>query len=108
MNPKYQSLIVILIFIFSNPTLKADEAQMTLGLQVFNQLGGCAACHSLNAAGAAGEIGPNLDQLMPSIDYVRNMVQYGLGAMPAYGEDGILTPEQIEAVSFYVANASGK
>jgi len=28
--------------------------------------------------------------------------------MPAYGEEGILTKEEIDIVSFYVANSSGK
>jgi mono/diheme cytochrome c family protein len=32
------------------------------------------------------------------------MVTYGLGVMPAYGE-GILTKEEIDIVSFYVANS---
>ena len=36
------------------------------------------------------------------------MVTYGLGVMPAYGEEGILTKEEIDIVSFYVANSSGK
>ena len=29
------------------------------------------------------------------------MVTHGLGVMPAYGEDEILTPEEIEIVSTY-------
>ena len=36
------------------------------------------------------------------------MVTYGLGVMPAYGEENILTKEQIDIVSFYVANTAGK
>ena len=36
------------------------------------------------------------------------MVTYGLGVMPAYGEDGILTKEEIEIVSNYVVNSAGK
>ena len=35
------------------------------------------------------------------------MVTYGLGVMPAYGE-GILTEEEIDIVSYYVANSAGK
>jgi len=36
------------------------------------------------------------------------MVTYGLGVMPAYGEDEILTKEQIDIVSFYVVSSVGK
>ena len=36
------------------------------------------------------------------------MVTYGLGVMPAFGEEGILTKEEIDIVSFYVANSAGK
>jgi mono/diheme cytochrome c family protein len=36
------------------------------------------------------------------------MVQNGLGVMPAFGEDGILTPEEVDIVSKYVANVAGK
>ena len=36
------------------------------------------------------------------------MVTYGLGVMPAYGEEEILTKEEIEIVSYYVVNVAGK
>ena len=36
------------------------------------------------------------------------VVTEGLGVMPAFGEEGLLTSEEIDAVSFYVANSSGK
>ena len=40
-------------------------------------------------------------------ELVKEMVTYGLGVMPAYGE-GILTEEEIDIVSYYVANSAGK
>ena len=39
---------------------------------------------------------------------VMDIVTHGLGVMPAFGEDEILTKEQIDIVSFYVANSVGK
>ena len=43
----------------------------------------------------------------PTEELVKEMVTHGLGVMPAYGE-GILTKEEIDIVSFYVANSAGK
>jgi len=43
-----------------------------------------------------------------SYAYIKDMVQHGLGVMPAFGEDGILTPEEVDIVSKYVANVAGK
>jgi mono/diheme cytochrome c family protein len=36
------------------------------------------------------------------------MVVYGLGVMPAFGEDEILTKEEIDTVVYYVLNSVGK
>ena len=68
----------------------------------------CSSCHVLKAAGSTGNIGPNLDDLKPLEEQVRGVVTEGLGVMPAFGEEGILSKEEIDIVSFYVANSSGK
>ena len=68
---------------------------------------GCAGCHALKAAGSEANIGPNLDTVSLTEELVKEMVTYGLGVMPAYGE-GILTEEEIDIVSYYVANSAGK
>ena len=81
---------------------------MIKGLEIFNEVAGCAACHTLKAAGAEANIGPNLDTVNLTEELVKEMVTYGLGVMPAYGDEGILTKEEIDIVSFYVANSSGK
>jgi mono/diheme cytochrome c family protein len=47
-------------------------------------------------------------QKIKDVAYVKDMVQNGLGVMPAFGEDGILTPEEVDIVSKYVANVAGK
>ena len=71
---------------------------------------GCGACHVLKHAGSQGNIGPNLDYSKDSqnVAYVKDMVTNGLGVMPAFGKDGILTPEEVDIVSKYVAKFAGK
>jgi mono/diheme cytochrome c family protein len=67
---------------------------------------GCASCHALEAAGANGTIGPNLDETQPSHDLVVDRVTNGAGAMPAFADS--LTEAQIAAVADYVvASTSG-
>ncbi len=65
----------------------------------------CAVCHTLSDAGAAGNIGPNLDELKPDAARVRRAVKEGIGGMPPFGET--LTDAQINAVAQYVARAAG-
>ena len=67
----------------------------------------CATCHTMKAAGSKGNVGPNLDTLKPTVAQVKDIVTHGLGAMPAF-EDGLLTPEEIDTVSIYVAKNAGK
>ena len=101
--------IVILLFSFSLTTrLKADSERIVLGLEIFNNKAMCSACHVLKAAGSTGNIGPDLDSLKPSEEQVRDVVVEGLGVMPAFGEEGLLTSEEIDAVSYYVTHSSGK
>jgi cytochrome c551 len=66
----------------------------------------CSSCHVLAAADAGGVTGPNLDDLMPSADDVRNQVISGGGGMPSF--EGDLSPEEIDAVSVYVADNAGR
>ena len=102
-------LILIFYFISNTQALFADEAKMTKGLEIFNETAGCAACHVLKAAASEGNIGPNLDTVEGlSYESVMDIVIHGLGVMPAFGEDEILTKDEIDIVSFYVANSVGK
>ena len=101
-------LIVFLVSLFSNFKSFSDEAMMKKGLEIFNETAACAACHVLIAAGSKGNIGPNLDTVTMTVESVTEMVTYGLGVMPAFGEDEILTKEEIEIVSYYVVNSAGK
>ena len=106
---KIKKFLLILIFSFlSNTQISfADEAKMIKGLEIFNETAGCAACHTLKAAGSEANIGPNLDTISLTEELVKDIVTHGLGVMPAFGE-GILTKEEIDIVSFYVANSVGK
>ena len=66
----------------------------------------CGNCHTLAAAGAAGKVGPDLDQLKPGPDLLKAQVTNGGGGMPAFG--GKLTDEQIQQIADYVAENAGK
>ena len=101
-------LIILFYFIISIQNTIADEAKMLKGLEIFNETAACAGCHTMKAAGAEGNVGPNLDTIDLTLESVIDMVTYGLGVMPAYGEDEILTKEEIDIVSFYVVNSAGK
>jgi outer membrane protein assembly factor BamB len=74
------------------------------GEQVFTS--NCGTCHTLNAAGTSGTVGPNLDQLKPDAATVENMVRTGGGGMPSF--QGRLSNAQITAVAQYVAENAGK
>jgi len=103
--------IFIFILLFSFPltiNLQADSEKMTLGLDVYNNKAACGACHILKAAASEGNIGPNLDILKPTEEQVKLIVTEGLGVMPAFGEEGILTSEEIDAVSHYVFTSTNK
>jgi mono/diheme cytochrome c family protein len=66
----------------------------------------CASCHTLAAANATGNVGPNLDQLDVDQATVEKQVTNGGGVMPAFG--GQLTSDEIKAVAAYVVeNRSG-
>ena len=99
-------LIVFFISLVANLKSFADEAMMKKGLEIFNETAGCAACHVLKAAGSQGNIGPNLDTVTMTVESVKEMVIYGLGVMPAFGEGGILTKEEIDIVSRYVVKVA--
>ena len=83
----------------------ADD-KIVLGLDVYNNKAQCGACHTLQAAGSAENIGPNLDQLKPTMSQIIYAVTNGIGVMQAW--EGILTYEEIEAVAYYIFNSTNK
>ncbi|HVW89636.1 MAG TPA: cytochrome c, partial [Gaiellaceae bacterium] len=86
-------------------TTSAAPSSKPDGKSVFASAG-CAGCHTLKAAGASGNVGPNLDQLKPTESVVQHQVENGGGAMPAF--KGQLSAAQIQAVAQYVSSVAGK
>ena len=100
---KYLNYICILIPTLFVQTLYAEE-KLNIGKNIFLEKGNCATCHALSDAGSNADIGPNLNLIKPDVARVVIAVTNGIGVMPAY--EGILTSEEIEAVSFYVSEKS--
>ena len=86
-------------------TTGSSASSGTNGAAIFKS-SGCSGCHTLAAAGATGTVGPNLDQLKPSMAIVVKQVTNGGAIMPAF--KGKLTVAQINAVAKYVASSAGK
>ncbi len=95
-------ILSILSFIAFNKTF-ADE-KFNIGKEIFLNAGNCATCHSLKDAGSVANVGPNLNEIRPDIGRVIISVTNGAGVMPSYL--GILSQDEIEAVSYYVSEAS--
>jgi len=73
------------------------------GKQVFASAG-CTGCHTLQAAGSTGNVGPNLDEAKPDEDLIRDRVEHGSGAMPAF--EGQLSDKQIDDVVAFVYSST--
>ena len=82
---------------------EGGETAAAYGEQVFTE--NCASCHTLEAAGANGRVGPNLDDLAPDAGQVEQKVIAGGGGMPSF--EGQLSVDEIDAVSQYVAESAG-
>mgnify|MGYP001275165034 FL=1 len=96
-------ILFAFLLIFSNPAF--TDPKMELGLDVYNDKAQCGMCHALQAAGSEGQIGPNLDQLRPSIPQVIWAVTNGIGVMPPF--EGTLSSEEIEAVAYFISASAG-
>ena len=105
MDQLLKKILLILLFLTFSSSVFADD-KMVLGLDIYNNKAQCGVCHTLQAAGSTGSIGPNLDQIKPQIPQIIASVTYGIGVMPSW--QGILTYEEIEAVAYYVFNSTNK
>jgi mono/diheme cytochrome c family protein len=85
------------------PTPPPEAARA--GTQVFAQAS-CGGCHTLAAADARGQVGPNLDALRPEFDDVADQVRDGGKGMPAFSDR--LTHDEIQSVAAYVAEVAGR
>ena len=102
---KMKKIIFILFFLTLCSTVLADP-KMDLGLDVYNNKAECGVCHTLQAAGSEGQIGPDLDKLKPQMNKIIAVVTNGIGVMQAW--EGILSYEEIEAVAYYVFQSTNK
>ena len=65
---------------------------------------GCTACHTLKDAGATGTVGPDLDEVKPTLGIAIDRLLNGKGAMPSFKSQ--LSTKQIADVAAYVVKAS--
>jgi mono/diheme cytochrome c family protein len=79
--------------------------QGTDGESIFGSAG-CGSCHTLDAAGGSGTIGPNLDQSKPPLQRAVRQITNGGGGMPPF--KGQLTNKQIRELAAYVVRVAGK
>ena len=66
----------------------------------------CVSCHTLADAGSSGTVGPDLDDLKPSMALVVHQVTNGGSSMPAFGSQ--LSSTQIQSVAKYVSSVAGQ
>ena len=100
MKLKLNYLVIFSLIFFSE--LKSDEIFLK-GKDVFLNSGNCSTCHSLKDANSYANIGPNLNEIRPVLERVYTVVMNGAGVMPSY--QGILTEEEMKAVSYYVSES---
>lgn len=93
--------IFINILIFNN---SFSDEKFNFGKEIFLKNGNCATCHSLKDAGSVANVGPNLNEIKPDMGRIINAVNNGIGVMPS--QLGILSEEEIDAVAYYVSEAS--
>ena len=98
--------ILLILLVLNLSSYAFADPKMDLGLEVYNNKAQCGVCHALQAAESDGQIGPNFDQLKPTMSQIIAAVTNGIGIMQAW--EGILTFEEIEAVAYYVFNSTNK
>ena len=81
----------------------SKPAATSPGGKVFAKAG-CAGCHTLEAAGAKGQVGPNLDELKPDQSTVERQVRNGGNGMPSFGSR--LSSTQISQVATFVSQSA--
>jgi cytochrome c553 len=79
------------------------EGDPAAGEEVFASAG-CGGCHTLEAAGSSGNVGPNLDDAKPPHELVVERVTNGMGAMPSF--KGQLSEQQIQDVAAFVVEST--
>ena len=95
--------VILAIGLISGGCSGSKPAADSPGAKVFASAG-CGSCHTLEAAGAKGQVGPNLDELKPDEATVAHQVRVGGNGMPSFSKR--LANGQIEEVASFVAEAS--
>jgi mono/diheme cytochrome c family protein len=85
------------------PTEQQAKGNASAGKSVFASAG-CGGCHTLKAANSTGTVGPNLDQLKPSLSAATNQIKNGGGGMPAFSSQ--LSDQQIADVAAFVVQST--
>jgi mono/diheme cytochrome c family protein len=111
--------LVVLGFVIPAAVVRADKEKDDIpeanvsdltesekhGRELFGQR--CANCHTLKAANAIAEVGPNLDQLRPNQALVLNAIEDGRSRGNGQMAGGLYTGEDAEDVASFVAKAVG-
>ena len=105
MKNNFFYILFFLLFFFKISISFADEI-FNKGKEIFLKQGNCTSCHTLSDANSSSNIGPNLNEIRPSLEMVIAIVKKGRGVMPGYQD--ILTSEEIKAVAQYVSEASNQ
>ena len=86
----------------------SELAAQSSGRDVFERLG-CGSCHHLSAAGSSGEIGPDLDQRLPShtaTSLTAKILAPGQGSVMPQDFEARTTPAELRAlVQFLLASS---
>ena len=75
------------------------------GREMFNTWS-CSACHTLSDAGAAGAVGPSLDNPKLTHDFIVNRITNGQGPMPSFG--GQIDEADIGKLADYIVAVNHK
>ena len=87
------------------PPAESGEGDAAAGESVYASAG-CGGCHTLEAAGSSGSVGPNLDESKPDHALVVDRVTNGSGGMPAFQDQ--LDEKQIQDVAAYVVASTNR
>ena len=100
-------MLVVVLAASACGSSKSDStsaaAKKLPGARVFASAG-CAGCHTLKAANASGQVGPNLDELKPDESTVARQVRNGGNGMPSFRSR--LSGTQIDQVATFVYEAT--
>ncbi len=101
-----RALALALLLLSTGGSWASDAAELARGKELFTTIQpACAVCHTLQAAGAEGQVGPVLDELKPDAPRVLRALKAGIGVMPSYAER--MSEKDMQAVASFVAHATG-